>query len=127
MKKYSTVVFVVVSAILLSACTSTRGSYSDRSHYVYPNSNVEPIGETQAVLEKSSVLIAPKIDRKEMDTLIDKAISKQADADILIDYKTETKRSNYGIGPIMYHKLKVTVEGTAADMKVGEQNLDDGG
>ena len=123
MKKHFVFAAILVSAMLLSACSTTRGSYSDRSHYVYPNSNVEPIGQTQAVLEKSSVVLTPQIDRGEIETLIEKAISKRPDADILIDYKTNTKRSSYGIGIITYNKLQVTVEGTAADMEVGEKDL----
>ncbi|MCS3748922.1 PBP1b-binding outer membrane lipoprotein LpoB [Salinibacter ruber] len=123
MKKYSVFITILVSAVLLSACSTTRGSYSDRSHYVYPNSNVEPIGQTQAVLEKSSVVLTPQIERREIETLIEKAISKRPDADILIDYKTNTKRSSYGLGIITYNKLRVTVEGTAADMEVGEKDL----
>ena len=117
-------VILLIFAPILSSCTTTAGSYTDKSHFVYPNSNVEPIGDTKATITKSSFVIPPSLNEKDVENVIDKAISNRSGADVLLDYKTNTSISNYGFGPLMYYKLEISVQGTAAEMTVGEQELD---
>lgn len=126
MKKRALSIFVILLMLvpILSSCTTTAGSYTNKSHFVYPNSNVEPLGNTKATITKSSFAIPPSLSRKDVENVIDKAISKRSGADILLDYKTNTSISNYGLGPLMYYKLEIAVEGTAAEMAVGKQDLD---
>lgn len=121
--RHPALLLLIVIVPLSLSCTTTAGSYTNKSHFVYPNSNVEPLGNTKATITRSSLFVPPSLTSRDVENVIDKAISNKNDADILLDYKTNTSLSNYGVGPLMYYRLEVSVEGTAADMTVGKQDL----
>ncbi|HZY78076.1 MAG TPA: hypothetical protein VFE50_01040 [Cyclobacteriaceae bacterium] len=99
--------------------TTTRGAISPSSHYVFPNSNVTPLGSTTAQIKKFSVLFPPKFKAKDLDELYGQAMSKHQGSDLIIDNKVDTKFTTIFI----FQTMTVTLSGTAAHMEVGKQDI----
>ncbi len=112
---------VVLSTALLSGCTITQGFFALNSDYAYPNSNITPLKRVSATMAKTSFFPPPNLTPQDVEQLIEQALSQTADADLMIDYTTHTAITYYLI-PI-YWKMTVTIEGIAAKMVVGEQEL----
>ena len=118
MKYFNKIIFVVVICSL-SSCAIKVGSVVPNSHYVYPNSNVTPLGHTTAVIKKTGFIVPPSFKAKEVDQLYNSALSKHSVADLVIDYSVDTKVTTFFI----FHFLKTTLVGTAAKMEVGKQDI----
>jgi hypothetical protein len=106
-----------------NACTMGSGaSLQPNSHFVYPNSNVKPIGHTQGKASKlCGILIfnfgAP--DGNLIKEARDQALAKSG-GDLLINYTTD---ASVFMLPPLFTICKATVAGTAAKMEVGKQEL----
>lgn len=106
-------------ASLLSSCSITQGSVVPTSHYVYPNSNVTPLGRTYSEVKKFGFLFPPRFRARDLDRLYGDAMSRHQGSDILIDSKVDSRNTFVFI----FHFMKVTIEGTAAKMEVGKQDI----
>ena len=109
----------IVAAIPNLYQSTTRGQISPASHYVYPNSNVTPLGSTNSEIKKFSVVFPPKLRAKDLDELYGQAMSKHQGSDLIIDTKVDTKFTTIFI----FQTMKVTLSGTAAHMEVGQQYI----
>jgi hypothetical protein len=103
----------------LSSCSIKTGLVVTNSHYVYPNSNVTPLGTTSAEVKKFSVVIPPGFKARDVDNLYNQALSKHSGSDLIIDYSVDTKVTTFFI----FHFLKTSLVGTAAKMEVGKQDI----
>lgn len=114
-----------VSVILAIICTGcTVGEYyriGAQSHFAYPNSNVKALGPV-CVKSTRFNMFGPSMMNSEADVkLYDKAISQVQGANILIDYiRVTTLKAAPVIG---VHWTEESIEGTAARMEVGQQEI----
>lgn len=106
-------------AFLLTSCSITIGTVVPNSHYVYPNSNVTPLGQTSSEIKKTGIIIPPAFKTQDVDKLYNDALAKQSGADVIIDYNVDTKITSIFI----FHFLKTNLSGTAAKMEVGKQDI----
>ncbi len=113
------ILFFGVVVFLLSSCAVRVGSVIPNSHYVYPNSNVTPLGHTYSEIKKTGVIIPPAFKARDVDQLYNTALSRHSGADVIIDYSVDTKITSFFI----FHFLKTTLVGTAAKMEVGKQDI----
>jgi len=125
MKTFS--IAIKVSLVFLLAmtlgCSMKMGSIGDKSHFTYPNSNVQPLGQVSASVEKFGFIIPKDMTKEDVKDLFAKALSQKAGADLLINYKIDTE---FMIIPIPIFSLNYTtlfISGTAAKMTVGEKEL----
>jgi len=105
--------------VVMSSCAITVGTVVPNSHYVYPNSNITPLGQTSSEIKKTGVLIPPAFKAQDVDKLYNDALSKHSGSDLILDYSVDTKVTTFFI----FHFLKTTLVGTAATMEVGKQDI----
>lgn len=107
-------------ASFLYGCTITGGLTGGNANYAFPNSNVVALGKVKAT-DSSMMYGTAGITAEKMQELLDKALSKSADADIIINYTLDT--SSTSLFPFVTY-VSMTLEGTAAKMVVGKQDLE---
>lgn len=114
--------FIILFFLGTSGCTNTYVVGTDtQSHFEYPNSNVLPLGKTSGEATKTTFFNPPFVTAELDEAAIDDAISKVADADILVDFvKIDIRTTIF----IFFHSVTRHVEGTAAKMVVGTQILE---
>ena len=121
MKRIFAAIFSVIILQFLSGCTTTMGMIGDKSHFTYPNSNVEPLGTVSAEVSKTSFLIPKSFDKEDIRQLFNQALIQKAGADVLINYRIDTKFTTIPVIPLIFST--VTISGTAAKMTVGQKEL----
>lgn len=117
--KYTKVVMVIMLAIFGTGCAITSGGFSEQTHFDFPNSNVKPLGQVKASIEKSSWIVPPEVTLNDVRNIIDQALKLKAGADMIINYRLNTTNTSY----LYYYTMLITLEGTAVSMEVGEQEL----
>ena len=112
----------VFGSVLFSGCTIKMAVRSTSTKFVYPNSNVSPLGRVKAKSAQSVSIFVPKFfDAKQIDELTATAL-QQKGGDILINPKIVVKTVLIPIMlPIMISSMEI--EGTAAKMVIGKQEL----
>lgn len=110
--------------ILFSGCSLKMGSFSEQTHFTYPNSNVKPLGYVKAALSKTSYFIPPAITNEDVTNLMNDALAQKSGADLIINYRVNTINTCYpfDVMPIFW-KTDIILEGTAVNMEVGIQEL----
>ena len=107
--------------LLTAGCFSQKlGGIVPTSQFVYPNSNVTPLGPTQSSKTKFCILIPPGWSIKDTRQVYNGALSKVPGANVLIDYKEDTTVSTYFF---LFHTITYNLDGTAAKMEVGKQDI----
>jgi hypothetical protein len=121
-KRCSAVALVAVACALLplSGCTIKAGVLTPSAHFVYPNSNVEPLGQVTATKGKTGFFAAPYLKDQELEALYRSALAQKG-GDVLINVNFETSVTQWFILPVM--SAKYTITGVAAKMTVGKQQL----
>jgi hypothetical protein len=119
-KSNITLLLVALTIVFAAAgCSVTRGGMREQSRFVYPNSNVAPLGPTSASVSKTYFLLIPSIKVEDVKKTHADALAKVDGANALIDYHEDTTVSSiFLFNTITYH-----VEGTAVKMNVGKQTL----
>jgi len=110
---------LMLSMIVVTGCSTTQGSFNEKSHFSYPNSNVKALGAFKVTKSRTSFLIPPSFTREEELELMNEALNQKSGADLLVNYTVNTKFTRIPIIP--FYTVEVTMEGTAASMKVGTQ------
>ena len=105
----------------VSGCQTTVGHMVPNSQFAYPNSNVKMLGPVKAEITKTSWLIAPDLKIADLRKCYNDAMSKASGANILVNYRESTTLTIYPI--IFVSSVKYTLEGDAAQMDVGKQQL----
>lgn len=116
----STRLLLAVGVASLSACTTKMGLLQTQNRFVYPNSNVEPLGRVSAEVTKTTFLVPAIFDATAINETIERAL-QQKGGDVLLDYKLVFEITPIPVIPIVISKMKVI--GTAAKMTVGKQEL----
>jgi len=112
----------VLAAAVFLGCSIKMAVRSTNTQFVYPNSNVTPLGLVSAKSPQSVTIFMPKMfDAKEIDEVTQKALAQKG-GDILVNSKIVVKTMMIPIMlPIMISSLEIS--GTAAKMTVGKKEL----
>lgn len=116
-------VFIFFCVVLLSGCTTTKGSFNPSTHFTYPNSNVVPLGYVSASVKDQGFIFPPQVDKEKIAKLMEGALAQKPGADMIINYKIDTTNTVIPIPIFSIHFQTIKLEGTAASMKVGKQEL----
>ncbi len=113
---------VAMTAVLFSGCTIKMAVRRTSTKFVYPNSNVTPLGRVSAKSPSSVSIFIPKFfDAKTIDETVEKALAQKG-GNMLVNPKLVVKTTLIPIFlPIMISSLEV--EGMATNMVVGKQEL----
>ena len=109
-------------AIIFSwlGCTHKSGLFLRNSKFVYPNSNVEPIGHVFASESWATLFFPQRIGLDEINDVVNTALRGKG-GNLLINYKMTVAVTGFPIIPLYITEL--TVDGTAAKMTIGRQEL----
>ena len=116
--------FLILTLALLSSCavSNVGGTYTNKQ-FVYPNSNITPLGEVSSSITKWQFLAINPISfrKRDHDKAVKEALSKYPDADILINGSADwTATWILGSYLVMY---TYTLKGIAAKEEVGMQDI----
>lgn len=114
-----TLTVVCAAALLAGGCTITTGDLETNNRFAFPNSNVEPLGFVSAEESKTEFFIPDGPDREMRNRVLQAALD-QKQGDIMIDYKWTTMTTVY---PLFITTTKLRIDGTAARMDVGGQDV----
>ncbi len=124
MKTTFNITIILLSLILFSGCAVSNlgGTYTNKQ-FVYPNSNVTPLGQTSAKKFKVQVLMLNPVSfkKKDYEKVEREALSKYPEADILINGSADWTQYWVLMNYIIVYKYTLT--GTAAKMEVGKQDI----
>lgn len=111
-----------LSVVFVSGCTMKMGLRNTNTKFVYPNSNVSPLGNVKAASpSRFSVFSAAMFDAKEINETVEKALAQKG-GDILVNSKIVYKVTLIPLFlPMMISSYEI--EGMAAKMVVGKQEL----
>ncbi len=104
---------------IITGCSMKAGSFDTETHFSFPNSNVTPLGQVKSTLSRWSFLASP-VEGDDALNLVNEAISQKSGADLMINYTLDTKMTMF---PLFIYKTDMVVDGTAAKMNIGEQEL----
>ncbi|HKI73581.1 MAG TPA: hypothetical protein VJ998_03000 [Pseudomonadales bacterium] len=110
---------IVGMFLILGGCTTTVGGYAPQSNFTYPNSNVVPLGQVEAHKSFTGFFVPHFITAKDVEGVMQQALSQKPDAALLVNYKTDTSLTT--LGP--FYRTTLSVRGTAVSMEVGQQDL----
>lgn len=110
----------VILLTMLASCSFTGGELGPNSHFPYPNSNVEPLGNVSAEISRTKFLSAQFVDQEMIDEVLTAAL-RQKGGDSLVDYKLSVTTTQVPLLPIYTTTLRVS--GTAVKMTIGQQQV----
>ena len=104
-----------------SGCSRTIYLNKNKSHFDYPNSNVEQIGSRKITGEAKTgaFFYPPAMNNAIQERAYQDALSKVNDADLLIDVELDYKTTSF----LYFYTGTLKVEGFPAKMEIGEQKL----
>lgn len=116
---------IIITMFAFSGCSTKFGDFAEQTHFSFPNSNVKPLGHVEASKIKWGFVIPPSLTADDVREMINEVLAQKAGADLVINYKTDTKFTVIPIPIFSVYKLTMTLSGTAVSMEVGEQELFD--
>jgi hypothetical protein len=117
-------------AFALAGCTTISGRMYElgpETHFVYPNSNVKMLGPVNYTYKSPRSLGIPKISMtgKEELKFYNAALAQVPGSNLITDYvRIITFKSLIIYPPLMFYWTEFTIQGTAAKMTVGEQEIE---
>lgn len=124
MNKSKQVILLFILMLFFSyGCSTEYGQRVISSHYVFPNSNVVPLGYTSAEISMRGFFIPKQITKETYEGLFNKALSRHEDADIIIDMGLDVTYTQIPIPIFSIWITKMNINGTAASVEVGEIEL----
>lgn len=121
------VLIVSVMACALSGCTAGRMyEIGPETHFVYPNSNVRMLGPVSYTYKSPVSFGIPKtlMTGKEDLEFYNAALAQIPGSNLIADYVRVTEFKYFMIyPPIIFYWTQFTLQGTAAKMTVGDQEL----
>lgn len=116
-------IFIFFCVVLVSGCTTTMGSFNPSTHFTYPNSNVVPLGYVSASVKDQGIIFPPAVDKEKIVKLMESAMVQKPGADMIINYKIDTTYTQIPIPIFNIYFQTIKLEGTAAKMTIGKQEL----
>lgn len=114
-------IIVLFVLFIFTGCSTTIGDRITASEFIYPNSNLTPLGQSDVSVSKATVMGIGGFTSKDIDNLIEKAISKYPSGDVLIDFNSDFKITVIPYIPIVFQRLDIS--GTVVKVEVGKQEL----
>ncbi len=105
------------------SCSSTGGAFVPHSQFVYPNSNVKVLGQAKAEISKTGVFMPPNLTIEDLRKVYQQALSQVSGANVLVNYKEDTHFSYIPLPIFPIYTIRYTIEGDAARMEAGKQEL----
>ncbi len=102
-------------------CSYTYGHFTPNTQYAYPNSNIDTLGPVKAEIVKTTWIITPQLKLGDVRECYHDALSQASGANILINYSEDTTYTRIPI--LAINSIKYAIEGEAARMTVGKQEL----
>jgi hypothetical protein len=102
---------------LVTGCTSTTGGIVPKSAFVYPNSNVTPLGPVTAEKSKTRFFVTPRLNYDWVEDVYNQALGKAPGANIIVDYREDTTVTSI----LLFNTVTYSLNGTAAKMDVGKK------
>lgn len=112
------IIFILILVGCLTGCYSKMGGFEPNSHFAYPNSNVKALGPVEASDYKLGFIFGRSVDSKFITGIYNEALKKSG-GDLIIDSKVDI--STFMLWP--FSVMTLTVDGTAATMALGKQEL----
>ena len=114
---------MLIACALLSGCTYRYGQLTPNSQFAYANSNVTPLGHVHGEVSKGTWIWYPSLTVSDVKSAYNDALKKAEGANILINFKEDTEFLMIPIPLFTYYRVKYTLDGEAAKMEVGSQEL----
>jgi len=114
--------FVSLAVVFTGCQVAQVTQLGPQSHFAYPNSNVTPLGPAKAKVSGGSGLQMPMPTSRSDVAVYNKAISQVNGANLVVDYIKTFKVYVFPLLPFFYWSA-AEIEGTAAKMEVGKQQL----
>jgi hypothetical protein len=111
---------VGVALLGVIGCSSTGGGFMTHTTHAYPNSNIKPMGPTSADWSRFMVFMPASPNVDDLRKVYNDALAKVPGANIMIDFREDTTIT---IIPPLFYITKYRIEGEAAKMEVGKQEL----
>jgi len=122
--RYLLTMGIVAFALFQSSCSSTNGAFVPNTHFAFPNSNVQPMGHINATVSEGAFIFPPSLTKEKVLKLMSDALAQKPGADMVINYRIDTTYTAYPFYSLpLYTVQTLKLEGTAAKMQVGEQDL----
>lgn len=118
--KLTKFIVTLFSLCIITGCSIKAGGFNSETHFSFPNSNVTPLGQVKSTLSRWSFFASP-VEGDDALNLVNEAIAQKPGADLMLNYILDTKIT---IFPPLIYKTEMVVEGTAAKMEIGEQELE---
>ncbi len=125
MKKIGMAMFCGAAVMLLLGsvgCTYQVGHFNPNTQFAYPNSNIKTLGPVKAEVKKIWWLLSPTLELEDIKSCYNEALSQASGANLLINYSEDTYYTQIPI--IGINIIKYVIEGEAAHMTIGQQELD---
>ena len=126
MKKTILLTTAILTSLIMSGCSTKvgfSGSNTISTNFVYPNSNVVPLGEVSAETSKTTWFLPPTLTYEDVVELREQALSQQAGATNIINPMVDTKFTVIPIPILNIFTMTTTIKGTAVKAEVGKQKL----
>lgn len=91
------------------------------SQFIFPNSNVKPLGPAKASTKKFGFFSPPTMGLEMIKGTYNQALSKAEGANLLINYNQDVTFTMFPFPPLYW--ITYSLEGEAARMDVGTQKL----
>lgn len=105
--------------VLSCGCSIKTGSVVPQSAFIFPNSNLTPLGPTKVSKSKTAFFISPNWKVEDTKEAYNKALEQVPGANILTDYSEDTTYTTI----LFFNTITYTLEGNAGKMEVGKQIL----
>lgn len=106
--------------LLQTACISTNGGFQPNNQFVYPNSNVEVLGQVEAAKTKIGILaFVPKFSIEEILSVYHQALKGAGGANVIVNFDENVRVGNF----LLFNTITYSIKGQGAKMEVGRQAL----
>jgi len=122
--RYLSISGIAALAVFQIGCSTTQGTFEPTTHFGFPNSNIQPLGHISTSISEGKFLIPPSLDKEKVLKLMNDALAQKPGADMIVNYRFDTTYTVYPFtGYPLYTVQTIKLEGTAANMQVGEKDL----
>lgn len=113
---------IALALVGTTGCSYTVGHFNPNSQFAYPNSNIKALGPVKAEVHKTTWLVTPVLKLEDIKECYNEALSNASGANILINYSEDTTYTRIPI--LAIYTMKYVIQGEAAHMSVGQQELE---
>jgi len=121
MRTKSLFTIAAIFILINTGCSIKYGAMTTSSEFIYPNSNVTPLGPTEANITLTGFIFYKQAGKATYEKLFQEAVSRYQGANVIIDMGLDVTLTNIPLLPISF--TSVSLSGTAAKVEIGRQEL----